>query len=98
VRRAHGDVAHDDELVVALLVGEGGELERRRCEQLLEGVRHPAGGLQELGIVDVLTEGSQQLAHGGAGGGPVDGGRPGVGDDRQIGSFQIALGGGHALS
>ena len=49
---AHGpyrDFAGEDELVVALVVGEGREVERARVEQLGVGAGHAAGGVGRAG-------------------------------------------------
>ena len=56
------DPARDDQLVVALAVGEGGDVERARGQQF--GIRgsHPPRSLAQMLIGDVLAERDEQLA------------------------------------
>jgi hypothetical protein len=59
-QRAQWDRPGHHQLVVALVVGEGGGAERRRGEQLGEGVRDPARGAGKALGAQVGPEGLQQ--------------------------------------
>ena len=50
-----GDAPGQDELVVALVVGKGGEVEVPRGEQLGVGAGHPPGRLDQVVRVRVVT-------------------------------------------
>jgi hypothetical protein len=80
--RVHREGAGQDELVVvALLVGEGGQLERAGGEQLGVGARHPSGRAPGALRIQRHPERGEELRRGGLGGGQVDAGV--VGDHPQ---------------
>lgn len=79
----HGDAAGQDEFVVVLVVGEGGQVEGARAEQLGVGARHPARcAAQALGGGGD-AEGGQELPGRGFRRGQVE--RPGLVDDPEGG-------------
>ena len=63
-QRLERDLTHDDELVVALVVGEGRQVERLGREQLGVRVRHPARRLAQALVVEIGTERGEQLSRG----------------------------------
>ena len=56
------DVAGDHELVVALVVREGGEVERLGGEHLGVHARHSPGGVRERLVGDVRAQGMEQVS------------------------------------
>jgi hypothetical protein len=82
-QRVERDVPGQHQLVVALVVGERGEVELARGEQLAVGGGHPAGGVGHMRVVGVLAQRHQQVADGQLGGDRVDGRPPG--DHPQVG-------------
>ena len=56
------DVARDHELVVALVVWEGGEVERLGGEHLGVHARHSPGGVCERLVGDVRAQGMEQVS------------------------------------
>jgi hypothetical protein len=72
-QRVEGDVAGQHQLVVALVVGEGGEAERPGCEHLGVGGGDPPGRVgQVVVVVGVAAQGDQQVGDRLLGGGEVD--------------------------
>jgi hypothetical protein len=71
-QRVHRKASGQHQLVVALVVGEGGQLERRRREQF--GIRfgHPAWRLGEMLAERVLAQGNQEISDRLLGGHQID--------------------------
>ena len=104
-QRADRDVAHQDQLVVARGVVEGGQVEVGYGEQLGVGVDEPAWGLRHVGAGEWKTESGQERGGRSARGLEVDLG-PGVGHPEPAGGRPPVEGrlermdelGGHAAS
>ena len=71
-QRVKRDRPRDDQLVIAVVVGEGRRLKRLRRQQLGIGVGHPARRLPQRLGVDIGAERPQQLASRTLHGGVVD--------------------------
>ena len=59
--RSHRDATGQDELVVALVVGEGGQVERARAEQLGVGASHPRRRARQALTVQTDTESLKEI-------------------------------------
>ena len=73
------DVPGDDQLVVALVVGEGRQVELRGGQQLGVGGGHPAGRLGQVRVSRVAAQRPEELVDRLLGRGPVH--RPALPDD-----------------
>ena len=71
--RLEGDVTGEHELVVALVVREGGEVERTGRQELGEGEGDPAGRVGQMLVGGLTAEGDEQVGDGVLGGGEIDG-------------------------
>ena len=90
--RVKGDVADDDELVVALVVGKRGELEGLRRQELGIGTCHPPWRVRQVFVAGIASEGDEEIPDGVLSCGQVDPGRPV--DGVEVGD---RLGEGHAV-
>ena len=70
--RLKGNVAREDELVVALVVRERREIERLRCQQLRIGTDDPTGRLAQMLRRAVAPERDEKVSHRLFGRGNVD--------------------------
>ena len=71
-QRVERDVARDDELVVAAVVGERRRVERARREQLGVHPRHARGRVAQALVGEVDAERDEQVVGGAFGRGQVD--------------------------
>jgi hypothetical protein len=99
--RSDGDSARQHQLVVALVVGEGRQVEGARAEQFGIGAGHAAGGaVQALGV-GLDAERFKELGGGAFGAGQVyaagvvDDAQRGDGRHRRLGSGDAGEEGGH---
>jgi hypothetical protein len=93
-QRLERDVAGQHQLVVALVVGERGQVERAGREQLGVGARHPLGRLGQVLRRRVVAERDEQVANRPGGGVEVDGAaimdHPQASDGRRVGGARGA--------
>jgi hypothetical protein len=62
--RLEGDVAHDDQLVVALVIGKRGGIEWHRGQELGKSAGHPPGRLPQALVREVGAKRDQKASRG----------------------------------